>query len=46
MECISDFNGNWSGLAQDIAREVFTNDSSGIHFCTAGVNEGTENDQE
>ena len=20
---ISDFNGNWSGLAQDIAREVF-----------------------
>lgn len=39
---ISDFNGNWSGLAQDIAREVFTNDSSGIHFCTAGVNEGTE----
>ena len=43
---ISDFNGNWSGLAQDIAREVFTNDSSGIHFCTAGVNEGMENSQE
>ena len=35
---ISDYNGNWSGLAQDIAREVF-GDARGIHFCTAGVDE-------
>ena len=31
---LSDYNGNWSGLAQDIAKEVF-NDMAGIHFCTA-----------
>lgn len=31
---LSDFNGNWSGLAQDIAREIF-DDLPGIHFCTA-----------
>jgi hypothetical protein len=29
--------GNWSGLAQDIAREVFQNETRGIHFCTAPV---------
>jgi len=36
---ISDYNGNWSGLAQDIAREVFTDGFQIIHFCTAGLNE-------
>ncbi len=36
---ISDYNGNWSGLAQDIAREVFKDDFHGVHFCTAGINE-------
>jgi len=36
---ISDFNGNWSGLAQDIAREVFEDEIAGIHFCTAALNE-------
>ena len=35
---ISDYNGNWSGLAQDIAKEVFCG-SPFVHFCTAGVNE-------
>ena len=35
---ISDFNGNWSGLAQDIAREVFGAEMRGVHFCTAAVN--------
>ena len=35
---ISDFNGNWSGLAQDIAREVFGDEMRGVHFCTAAVN--------
>lgn len=38
---ISDFNGNWSGLAQDIAREVFEDEMAGIHFCTAAKNEDT-----
>lgn len=33
---ISDYNGNWSGLAQDIAKEIFYSPSeSRIHFCTA-----------
>lgn len=32
---ISDYNGNWSGIMQDIAREVFADDARGVHFCTA-----------
>ena len=40
---ISDYNGNWSGLAQDIAKEVFDNKTLGVHFCTAAVNEGVDN---
>lgn len=36
---ISDYNGNWSGLAQDIAREVFADAPAGLHFCTAAVGE-------
>ena len=40
---LSDFNGNWSGLAQDIAREIFEGENFGVHFCTAGVNETAEN---
>ena len=31
---ISSFSGKWSGLAQDIADEVFR----GVYFCTADVN--------
>ncbi len=34
---ISDYNGNWSGLAQDIAKEVFANQN--VHFCTADLRE-------
>lgn len=34
-----DYNGNWSGLAQDIAREVFKDENRGIHFCTASLKE-------
>lgn len=34
---LADFNGNWSGLAEDIAREVFAENSRGINFCTAPV---------
>ena len=36
---ISDYDGRWSGLAQDIAKEVFEGEYRGIHFCTAGVDE-------
>ena len=36
---LSDYNGNWSGLAQDIAREVFSADFRGVHFCTADLRE-------
>ena len=36
---ISDYNGNWSGLAQDIAREVFVGAPAVVHFCTADKNE-------
>lgn len=36
---IYDYEGNWSGLAQDIAREVFADETRGIHFCTASVKE-------
>ncbi len=35
---LSDYNGNWSGLAQEIAKEVFS-DMAGMHFCTAPVGE-------
>ena len=39
---IGDYDGNWSGLAQDIAAEVFDQELAGIHFCTASVNEADE----
>lgn len=32
---LSDFNGNWNGLAEDIAREVFFDSYNGVNFCTA-----------
>jgi hypothetical protein len=35
---ISDYSGNWSGLAQDIAEVIFY-DFPGIHFCTASLKE-------
>ena len=41
---IRDFNGNWSGLAQDIAREVFVDELNGVHFCTADKNEAGDTD--
>lgn len=36
---MTDYNGNWSGLAEDIAREVFCLTSGGLNFCTAAVEE-------
>ena len=38
---LSDFDGLWSGLAQDIAREVFVNQN--VHFCTADLREKAKN---
>lgn len=32
---LNDFNGNWNGLAEDIAREVFEENAHGVNFCTA-----------
>ena len=32
---MGDFNGNWNGLAEDIAREVFEENSRNVYFCTA-----------
>ncbi len=36
---ISDYNGNWNGLAEDIAREVFNTAGMEINFCTAPIEE-------
>jgi len=32
---LNDYNGNWNGLAEDIAREVFEENAHGVNFCTA-----------
>ena len=42
---ISDYNGNWSGLAMDIAREIFADSSRGVHFCTAEVRENSSDEE-
>lgn len=34
---LRDINGNWSGLAQDIAREVFEDMAPGVNFCTGKI---------
>lgn len=34
---MTDYNGLWSGLAEDIAYEVFEENSRGVNFCTAPV---------
>lgn len=39
---LADYSRNWSGLAQDIANEVFGSDFHGVHFCTADKKEGAE----
>ena len=36
----ADYNGNWNGLAEDIAREVFVDGFQGVFFCTADKQEG------
>lgn len=42
---LADYSGNWSGLAEDIARELFENDSTGMYFCTAAKNTIPEKSQ-
>lgn len=32
---LTDFNGNWNGLAEEIALDVFEENSRGVNFCTA-----------
>jgi len=36
---LSDYHRNWTGLAQNIARELFDDAAHGIRFCTADVRE-------
>lgn len=42
---MSDFYGNWNGLAEDIARSLFKVDGS-INFCTADLRENAEGKEE
>lgn len=39
---LMDYGGNWSGLMQDIAREIFEVNPLEISFCTADIRENTE----
>lgn len=32
---MTDYNGNWTGLMEDIARDVFEGNDRGVFFCTA-----------
>ena len=34
---MSDYDGNWSGLAQQIAKDIFFTENDLIYFCTAPV---------
>lgn len=43
---LSDVNGNYTGLAMDIAREVFDNEHRGINFCTAAVDAADKSTEE
>lgn len=36
---LSDYRGNWTGLAQGIAREMFDDAAHGVQFCTADIRE-------
>lgn len=35
---LGDVNGNWSGLAEDIAPEIFEGNDVGVFFCTGKAN--------
>ena len=39
---LSDYHRNWSGLAQNIARELFDDAAHGVYFCTADIRENAE----
>ena len=38
----TDYNGNWNGLAEDIAREIFVNRRWDVQFCTADKRENAK----
>ena len=40
---LADYRGNWNGLAQDIAPEIFAENSRGVYFCTADKRENSVN---
>ena len=37
---LADYHGNWNGLAEEIAYEVFEENSRGVYFCTGEYFEG------
>lgn len=39
---LTDYDGNWNGLAEDIAREVFDDVAHGVFFCTASIEENKD----
>ena len=41
---LSDYHRNWSGLAQNIARELFDDAAHGVYFCTADIRENADED--
>lgn len=41
---LSDWSGNWTGLAEDIARDVF-DETWAVNFCTADVRENEETEE-
>lgn len=43
---LADYSGNWTGLAQDIAREVFGERARGVYFCTADIEENEEDKEQ
>jgi hypothetical protein len=32
---LTDYNGNWNGLAEELALDIFGENSRGVNFCTA-----------
>lgn len=41
---LSDYHRNWTGLAQNIARELFDDAAHGVYFCTADIRENEEDE--
>lgn len=41
---LEDYSGNWTGLVQDVAEEVFNDGMREVHFCTVDVRENAKAD--